>query len=241
MKKTLVAFLFLIISSLSLNAWSQPFNEVDKYESFNRSMFEFNLAFHDLIGEPVGRSYKTYVPKPAQTGIHNFFINLRMPINMVNNFLQGSVERGLGDFMRFTINTVFGFGGLLDIATPAGLPYEREDFGQTLYKWGVWKESSFIVMPIAGGFTTRELLGASLDTINNPTYSYIIQTDTGGRTLLFLGDQFDSYIQVMDMVDLIKDMQDPYIFYRESYLQHRARLLYNGNPPMNSLDDFDFD
>ncbi|WP_296830977.1 VacJ family lipoprotein [Thiomicrospira sp.] len=235
-KTTLLACLCILFSSTS----SAQMNTEDPYESFNRSMFEFNLAFHDLVGEPVGKSYKKYVPRPARTGIHNFFINLRMPLNMTNNLLQGKVERGLADFMRFTINTVFGFGGLLDIATPAGLPYEKEDFGQTLYKWGLWKESSFVVLPVVGGFTFRELAGAGIDASYNPTYSHIIQTDLEGRTKILVVDQFDNYIQFMDLIDTVRDSYDPYIFYRESYLQYRNNLIYDGKPPQPDLDDFDF-
>lgn len=233
----ILAFL-LVLSGCATQ--QQPMNNQDPYESYNRVMFDFNMTFNDVIGEPVGKAYKNYVPQPAQTGISNFVINLRMPLNMVNNFLQGNVERGLGDFMRFTINTVFGIGGILDIATPAGLPYEKEDLGQTLYKWGVWTESSFIVMPILGGYTTRELFGAVADSSYNPTYPYVIQTDLEGRTVIFAVDSFNSYVSVLDYVDQLKEMHDPYIFYRESYLQHRTNLIYNGKPPVNPLDDFDF-
>lgn len=239
MFKYFYSLLFLLLLS-GCATQKQPMNSQDPYESYNRAMFDFNMAFNDAIGESVGNAYKNYVPKPAQTGISNFVINLKMPLNMVNNFFQGNVERGLGDFMRFTINTVFGLGGFIDIATPAGLPYEKEDLGQTLYKWGVWTESSFIVMPFFGAYTTRELVGVVGDASYNPTYSYIIQTDLEGRTAIFVVDSFNSYVSVLDYVDQLKEMHDPYIFYRESYLQYRTNLIYNGNPPNNALDDFDF-
>lgn len=235
-KYTLLSILFLLFPFKAL----AQMNADDPYESFNRSMFEFNIAFHDSVGEPVGKSYIKYVPKPARTGIHNFFINLKMPLNMTNNLLQGDVEQALGDFMRFSINTVFGIGGLLDIATPAGLPYQKEDFGQTIYKWGLWKESSFVVLPIVGGYTFREIVGAGIDGSYNPTYTAIIQTDMQGRTKILVADQFDNYIQVMDLIETVKDSYDPYIFYRESYLQYRNNLIYDGNPPKPDLDDFDF-
>lgn len=238
MKKILLTLILLFSS----NAFAQSvaISNQDPYESFNRSMFEFNLVFHDKIGEPVGQVYKNYVPQPAQTGIDNFFTNLKLPLNMVNNLLQGKVERGLSDFMRFTINTVFGLGGLIDIATPAGLHYQKEDFGQTLYHWGVWKESNFLVLPILGGYTTRELAGGVFDGEINPTYRYIIQTDLNGRVVIYTLDQFNSYIKVMELVDTLKQAPDSYVFYRESVIQYRTNLLFDGNPPMPSLDDFDF-
>ena len=111
---------------------AQTMNSEDPYESFNRSVYGFNMGFHDYIGEPVVRVYKDYVPSPVQTGFKNFFSNLTVPLDVINSLLQGKVEQSMEGFMRFTINTTFGIGGLLDIATSAGLPKKSEDFGQTL-------------------------------------------------------------------------------------------------------------
>jgi phospholipid-binding lipoprotein MlaA len=227
------------ISLASFQVQAQISSE-DPYESFNRSMFEFNLTFHDYVGEPVGKTYKEYVPEPIQTSVSNFFINLRMPVNMANNLLQGNVENALEDFMRFSINTVFGLGGLIDIATPAGLPYEKEDFGQTLYTWGVWKETNFIVLPFLGAKSGREITGITLDGLYSPAYTDLIQVNSNDELALRLTDEFDGYVRVMDLIDTLKTMPDPYVFYRESYIQYRTNLLYDGKPPIQALDDFDF-
>jgi phospholipid-binding lipoprotein MlaA len=237
--KSILALAFIGFTSLS-QAESKAILNDDPYESFNRAMFDFNIVFSDKIGQPIGNAYRDYVPQPAQTGLNNFLINLKMPLNMTNNLLQGKVERGLGDFMRFSINTVFGLGGLIDIATPAGLPYQKEDFGQTLQHWGVWQESNFIVMPILGGYTTRELTGGLVDTAADPTYRYIIQTNLEGELTVYVVDKFNAYVKVIDLIDTMNQAPDPYIFYRESYIQYRTNLLYDGKPPMPSLDDFDF-
>lgn len=241
MNKKLHSILLTLLISLSFQTSAEPFNSEDKFENFNRNIFAFNMGFHDYIGEPVTHAYKKGVPKPAQTAVSNFFINLKMPLNMTNNFLQGNFEKGLGDFMRFSVNTVFGLGGLLDIATPAGLPYEKTDFGHTLYKWGVWEESSFIMVPFLGAYTVRDLFGKGVEYSQDPTFSYIIQTTTQGHIAFSIADGFDNYVQVTDLVDLLKTMPDPYVFYRESYFQQRARILNNGVTMIQPLDDFDFD
>ncbi|WFE69578.1 VacJ family lipoprotein [Thiomicrospira sp. R3] len=241
MFKKAYSILFLILISLSFQSVAKPFNPEDRYENFNRAMFEFNMGFHDYIGEPVSNAYKKGVPKPARDGVSNFFINLRMPLNMTNNFLQGNVEKGLNDFMRFALNTVFGLGGLLDIATPAGLTYEKTDFGHTLYKWGVWHESSFVMMPFLGGYTVRDLFGKGVEYTQDPTFSYIIQTTRDGHIAFSIADGFDNYVKVTDLVDLLKTMPDPYVFYRESYFQQRGRQLNDGITQIQPLDDFDFD
>jgi len=213
----------------------------DPYESFNRTMFDFNMAFNDSVGKPVVNAYEFILPQPVKTGVSNFFSNLTEPLSMVNSFLQGNVEDGLSSFMRFVINSTFGLFGLLDIATPAGLDKINEDFGQTLYTWGVWQEANYVVLPFLGPYTTRSLVGSSVDAYINPIYPNIIETDIDGRFWLYLGGTFVSYVSVIKIIDDLHNQPDPYIFARESYLQYRTNLLYNGNPPEADLDDFDFE
>lgn len=50
---------------------------------------------------------------------------------------------------RFTYNTVFGLGGLFDVATTFDLPERPEDFGQTLGYWGVGS-GPYLVLPLLG-------------------------------------------------------------------------------------------
>ncbi|MCF6253163.1 MAG: VacJ family lipoprotein [Thiomicrorhabdus sp.] len=218
-----------------------PIGDKDPYESFNRTMFDFNMAFNDAIGKPVATTYNTVLPQPIRTGVNNFFNNLSDPISSVNSFLQGNVEDGLSSFMRFAINSTFGLFGLLDIATPAGLEKVNEDFGQTLFTWGVWKESNYIVLPFLGPYTTRSLTGSYVDGYLNPVYPNIIKTDINGRFWLYLGGSFVSYVNLIKVIDDLHNQPDPYIFARESYLQYRTNLLYDGNPPETDLDDFDFE
>ncbi|AEG32418.1 VacJ family lipoprotein [Thiomicrospira cyclica ALM1] len=213
----------------------------DPYENFNRRMFNFNLSFHQYVGEPVGRGYERITPQPIRTGVRNFFTNLRMPLNMLNNALQGNAEGTMSDIMRFSINTVFGFGGLLDIATPAGLPYQREDFGQTLYVWGIGKEANFLVLPFLGPSSTRDLAGLGVDYTVDPGYRYFLDASTEEHLTLTLVNQFDRYVDIIDFIDPLLTMDDPYIFFREASIQLRRNQLYNGSPPLDALDDFDFD
>lgn len=216
-------------------------NNHDPYENFNRAMFQFNLHFHNVIGEPVVKAYKTVVPSPARTGVSNFFNNLNEPLNVMNALLQGNIESGLSSFMRFTLNSTFGLLGFIDIATPAGLPYQKEDLGQTLAVWGLWPESSYLMLPLVGPYTTRDLLGRVVDSSYNPSYKQIIQTDAYGQFYLFVAESFDDYTRVEMLLTEVKQQPDPYIFMRESYLQYRTNLIYNGNPPAPDLDDFNFE
>lgn len=243
--KILIIIKTLILSLLSFTSMASqqpnPMNTQDPYEGYNRVMHDFNMGFNDVIGQPVANGYNEYVPDPAKTGISNFFSNLKEPINMINNFLQGKGEAGLTSFMRFTMNTVFGFGGFIDIATPARLVYKKEDLGQTLYHWGAWKEASYIIMPFVGPYTTRELAGSLLDSGYDPTFRYVIETDTVGYAGFFVGSKFVDYTKIANLADEVKQQPDPYVFMRESYLQYRTNLIFDGKPPQAKLDDFNFD
>jgi len=218
---------------------AETMNPLDPYESFNRSIYDFNMGFHDLVGDPVTSAYLDYVPSPAQTGIKNFFNNLSTPLDALNSLLQGKVEDGLSNFMRFTINSTFGLGGVLDIATPAGLPEKPEDFGQTLYVWGVWDEATFVMVPFLGPYTTRGLFGKLTDNAVDPVYTAL---DTNlKKTPIFIGDAFVTYAEASPLVEEVRSQPDPYVFMRESYLQYRTNLIYDGQPPQADLDDFDFE
>lgn len=220
---------------------AEPMNSVDPYEGFNRSMFAFNMAFNDSIGKPVANTYNNVVPQPLRTGVSNVFDNLSTPISAVNCFLQGKVEDGLSEIMRFTINSTFGLFGILDIAEPAGLEAKNEDLGQTLYTWGMWTESNYLVLPFVGPFTTRELAGGLVDSSYDPVYVNWIDADEGERRLIYMTDGFIQYSKVVNLIDDIKNQPDPYVFSRESYLQHRTNLIYDGKPPQPALDDFNFE
>lgn len=248
---TTVSFMlsfFIINSSYAMdsnNAEPRPIetvmNSEDPFEDFNRAMFDFNMGFNDTIGKPVANAYNGVLPQPVRTGIDNFFDNLTTPVSAINCFLQGKGEDGLSEIMRFSINTTFGLFGLLDIAEPAGLEAKDEDLGQTLYTWGVWDESSYLVLPFVGSYTTRELLGSSGDSVYNPVYPNVIKTDEEGRVWMFLGDKFIDYTQVVKLIDDMNNQPDPYVFSRESYLQYRTNLIYDGNAPQPALDDFNFE
>ncbi|WP_319380577.1 VacJ family lipoprotein [Thiomicrorhabdus sp.] len=216
-------------------------NSQDPYESFNRDMFEFNMSFNENVGQPVAQAYNFYVPAPVRGGVDNFFNNLAVPLSSLNSFLQGNFEDGFSGIMRFVINSTFGLFGILDIATPAGLEDKKEDFGQTMAKWGVWQQSNYLVLPVIGPYTTRELVGGSVDSLYNPVYPYLIETDDVGKLLIFAVDKFIDYAAVSKLFDELKTQPDPYIFARESYIQYRTNLIYDGHPPQPSLDDFNFD
>ena len=59
------------------------------------------------------------------------------------------------------MNSTFGLGGLLDVASREKLPRQTGDFGQTLYVWGV-RDREYLVVPVVGPTTTRHLIGSTV-------------------------------------------------------------------------------
>jgi len=81
--------------------------------------------------------------------------------------LQGRFGAASITLERFVFNSIFGLGGLFDVATQGGLPKQTGDFGQTLFVWGV-PAGPYVVRPYYGPSTFRDSIGGAVDTIGDP-------------------------------------------------------------------------
>lgn len=200
----------------------------DPLEPMNRKVFAFNEAVDAAVLKPVAQVYKAVLPSPVQLAVSNFFGNVKDAWSAVNLFLQGRFADGFSDVMRFGTNTVFGFAGVMDIATELGFERHGEDFGQTLGRWGV-PNGAYIVWPILGPSTVRDSIGLPIDMQATPeslvTVSLTRNTMTGLRLV-------STRAGLLSATGLIDDIAlDKYAFVRNAYLQRRRSLVYDGNPP----------
>ncbi len=198
----------------------------DPMEGFNRAVFGFNNAIDQALLEPVARGYRALVPQPARTGVRNALRNLRSPINVANQALQGDIG-GVGqDVARFTINTVIGLGGLIDVAKSMGLPYEQEDFGQTLGVWGV-DHGAYMVLPLVGPSSVRDTAGMMVDTYADPLRIYLYNTHNEewyyARVAITAIDKREELLDALD--DLRKNSFDYYAAVRSAYYQQRQSAV----------------
>ena len=236
-----VATILLIITGC-LSACAMTTNSVseedadprDPFENFNRSMFALNRVGDKIFYKPVGKAYKTVIPSFARRGVGNFFDNLKTPRSMVNNFLQGKPSRGLSEFARFFFNTTIGVGGLFDIAAAGGMERYDEDFSQTLAVWGL-PEGPYLVIPIWGPRTTLGTAALPVDIYTDLQAHF---GNTGTRDKLYVLRLIDSRARLLTTEALLMKSQDPYIAFREAYLQNREFVIYDGDPPID--DDFYF-
>lgn len=195
----------------------------DPWERFNRGSYHFNDALDRAVLKPVAKGY-THLPQPAQTGVHNFFDNLRYPVVIVNDLLQGQVKPFFSDIGRFVLNTTLGLGGLFDPASAAGLDKNDRDFGQTLGKWGVPK-GPYVVVPLFGPYTVRDGIGSvTVDYFANPR-SYLAFWPGVG---LYALQTVDTRARLLPLDATLQSAYDPYAFVRNAYLQNRDFKVHGG-------------
>jgi phospholipid-binding lipoprotein MlaA len=88
----------------------------DPWESMNRSVYKFNDALDNVAIQPAAKAYVAVLPSPVRTGIHNFLGNIGDVWSMANSALQLKGQATAETFMRITVNTFLGLGGVLDVA-----------------------------------------------------------------------------------------------------------------------------
>ncbi len=229
----------MVIMAFALVGCSTTGNPRDPLEGFNRAMFNFNDALDQAALKPTAIAYQSTLPSFVQTGIGNFFGNIGDLWSSVNNLLQGKLADGLSDFMRVAVNSSFGLGGIIDIASEAGMPKHKEDFGQTLGKWG-FAPGPYIVLPLLGSSTMRDTLALPVDTWGDLLYhTYPVR----GRNVGIVVRLVDQRAAVLDASNLIEGAAlDRYEFVRDAYLQRRESKIYDDGeiPKKPTLDNPDY-
>lgn len=203
-------------------------NPQDPLEGFNRAMFSFNDKVDQAALKPAAKAYKAALPEFVQTGVGNFFGNIGDLSTALNNFLQARFKDGMSDLARVTLNTTFGIGGLIDVASEAWrLPKHDQDFGQTLGRWGV-SSGPYLVLPLVGPTTTRDALAMPVDLETDLwSYKYPVRWRNTGSVIRIV----DKRAYILDSTSLIEEAAlDRYEFVRDAYLQRRQSKIYTPEP-----------
>ncbi len=210
----------------------------DPFESYNRSMTKFNDAVDEAVFKPVATVYRDVLPQPVRTGVSNFFDNLSDAWSFVNNALQAKPEAALHSFWRVVVNTTMGLGGVLDPATEMRLQRQREDFGQTLGRWGM-PSGPYLVLPLLGPSSLRDTAALPIDFYGHPMGHV---NNVSLRNSLWGTSFIDRRARLLKAGDLLEAAAlDSYMFTRDAYLQKRRNDVHDGNPPQDEerydLDD----
>ena len=246
MKKllSLIIFTFLI---LSYNSKSNADEVKDCFEGLNRATFAFNQGLDKVVVEPLAKGYRK-LPMPIRTGTSNVLSNLSNLMTIPNNVLQGDFRSAGVNTARFSINTTIGIFGIFDVAHQMGLfKKSKEDYGQTLGKWGVG-EGCYLVLPILGPSTVRDSFGIFASILGgDPWYNVTVKNDTqyfkdsdyyiskGGDGVNFRSKNIEAFD------NLEKNSMDFYASVRSLYLQDRKQKILNSNKIIDTQDDSDWD
>ena len=200
----------------------------DPWEPMNRSVYNFNEMLDNVAIQPAAKAYTAVLPSPVRTGIHNFVGNLGDVWTLANTAMQLKLQATAETFMRISVNTFLGLGGVLDVATEMRLEKRKEDFGQTLGYWGV-KPGPYVVLPVLGPSTLRDALATPVDMQGDVTQQF---NDPATRQVLTATRVLDVRSGLLESLDVIKAAAlDPYSFVRDAYLQKRENDVHDGNPP----------
>jgi phospholipid-binding lipoprotein MlaA len=207
---------------------SAPANPRDPWENWNRKVFSFNEVLDAYVLVPVATAYETITPSFVRQGVKNFFNNFADVWSALNNVLQGKPDRAFTDVVRVGTNTVLGIGGLLDIASEAGIEPTYEDFGQTLGHWGA-PPGPYVVWPLFGPSNVRESFALPLDRGVGPGLlidDNKVKWGLAGLQIVNVRAGLLSASRALDETGL-----DKYSFIRDAYIQRRRNLVFDGDPP----------
>ena len=204
----------------------------DPIEPWNRAMYHFNDKLYFWALNPVAKGYKFVVPEDIRGLVSNFYQNLRAPIRIVNNVLQGRMSYAGKELARFFINSTMGVGGLRDCAKECfGITGRDADFGQTLGKYGVG-QGFYIVWPFLGPSSARDSVGFVGNWYLVPTAYIVWPTSSRDDLINPLSVILYAHWMVNDTTfhlgeyEIFKEAAiDPYVAMRDAYAQNRKKKV----------------
>lgn len=209
-------------SAAALERATRQANPADPFESFNRSVFRFNEGVDRAIFKPVATVYREVLPRPVRTGVTNFFGNIQDLWSGVNNLLQAKPAYAMDSFFRVSVNTLWGVGGIFDVASDMRIPKHSEDFGQTLGYWGM-NTGPYLVLPLLGPSSLRDSLALIVDSKGNvvaQSSDVALRNSLTGLNVINARSNFLRANEVLGEAAL-----DKYSFARDTYLQRRQSLV----------------
>lgn len=209
-------------------------SKVDPLEPMNRALYQVHDVLDTNIVKPVAESYVSVVPQFMRTGFANVFNNIDDLFSAVNGLLQGKPDKAGNDLGRVMINTMFGLGGLIDVAADLDIERGNEDFGQTFAVWG-FPQGPYLFIPLFGPTTVRDGTGVIVRIALGPV-GYVPNVPV--RNSIYGVGYVDLRSQALESGSLVDTAAlDRYTFIRNAYLQRRRYLIYDGKPPPEPEDD----
>ena len=252
--------IFFVIILLSTNAFAASDGDLeiskknktnkitnDCFEPLNRATFSLNQGLDKIIFKPIAKGYRT-LPSPIRSGTGNVLNNLSNLITIPNNVLQGELGKAGINTGRLLVNSTIGILGIFDVAESLGFPeYEKEDYGQTLGRWGVGP-GCYLVLPVLGPTTVRDTAGSFINVMGGDPY---YNASVNGNNE-YLSDKIYMTSKIIGAIDfrakniesldnLEKNSMDFYASVRSLYLQDRQKKILNSTSISEELIDSDWE
>lgn len=240
LNKLIIAITVITFSVTSVKATEECF------EKTSRAIFKFNMAFDDVVLEPLAKGYNK-LPNPIKTGTSNFTSNIGTLLSIPNNVLQGNVKQLGHSVGSFVVNTSVGILGFLNPAEKMGLKPHKEDVGQTLGSYGVGT-GCYFVLPILGPTTARDTLGLIADSFVDPFAHITIREHeilgasgnnvdyfaVKGTTALDFRADNDNNFESLEKTSI-----DLYSSLKSIYLQDRVNKIQNSDDSQDEWEQLD--
>lgn len=212
----------------------------DPLEPLNRQILDLNLFIDRILLKPATKVYIALVPEDGRDALRRVLDNMKEPVVVINNVLQGEPQRAGVAVGRFVVNSTIGLAGLLDVAKKWGLDKQSGDFGQTLFVWGV-PDGPYLILPLLGPSNPRDTVGMGIDAYIDP-FSYLATAADLDELQIsrFVLGGIDERAQVIDVLDdLEKNSLDFYAQLRSLAQQRRAAELRHGAAPAPAADFYE--
>jgi len=195
----------------------------DPLESINRISFAINDKLYRGLLKPIAKGLRVF-PAPVRNSGANFINNLGTPVSAINALLQFDLPNSGTEISRFVINSTLGILGFFDPATDLGLIRDNEDLGQTLGSYSIG-HGFYIVIPFLGPSSLRDFTGRLGNAAMNPVRSEL--EDDEFLILNLLSIEIALSLDQGTYESFYDGALDPYIFFRNAYMQSRAGQVEN--------------
>jgi len=235
-----VALILMAFAPLKANAVEECFEKV------SRSVFKFNMAFDNVILEPVAKGYNK-LPDPIKNGTSNFTSNIATLLSIPNSLLQGNIKQVGHSTGSFLVNTTLGILGVFNPAEKMGLKPHKEDVGQTLGTYG-FGPGCYLVLPILGPSSARDSIGLLADTFIDPFAHITIRENelfgVSGNDLDYFSIKGTTAIDFRadndkNLESLEKNSIDLYSSLKSIYLQDRENKIKNSSGDQDDWGNLD--
>src|SRR5574344_136842 len=213
--------LCLIIAGMNVTAQETKYPDYafeylgnDKWENFNRKMFNFDLNLNKYFVRPIHILWASMMPEYGMDRIKSATTNIEYPIRLISSLLQRDFSTSKKETIRFLANSTLGLGGLYDPAKRFfKIEPSSENMEQALAGCKM-KQGPYLVLPVLASTSLRGVLGKILDTALNPA-SYIA-TPVLAMIKAAMTVNRTSFMQpLIKMIE--SNYADPYLIAKEVY------------------------